>query len=111
MLDTAGSQVHGPLSHADPGCHIDDALGRLRPLCGFAIRIGRAIVGMGVSGPVLKEVVVLRGRWTQEQVAVVRTTLGEVVVQLGAEDRQEENDQRQRGHCLDRHSSKRRPPL
>ena len=77
----------------------------------FAIRRRRAIMEMRMTGPVLKEVVVLRGRWAQEQVAVVRTALGEVVVQLGAEDRQEENDQRQRGHCLDRHSSKRTPPL
>ena len=83
MLDAAGSEVHGPLSHAVPGCHVDDALGRLGSVCAFATGRRRAIVGMGVSGPVLKEVVVLRGRRTQEQVAVVRPALGEVVVQLG----------------------------
>jgi hypothetical protein len=66
---------------------------------------------MGVSGPVLKEVVVLRGHRTHVNVAVVRPPLGEVVVQLGAEDGHEEDEKRQRGHCLDRHSSKRKPQL
>ncbi len=86
MLDAAGSQVHRSLSDAVPGCHVDDALGRLRPVCAFSIRCGRAIVEMGVGGPVLKEVVVFRGHRTHVNVAVVRPPLGEVVVQLGTED-------------------------